>query len=229
MARRIAGAVLAGAVLAGAVVPPATAADRPLGTLPADGPLRIVAFGTSLTASNAWPDRLQARLAACLDRPVGLTRVAAPGMGSAWGLTRLDRVIAADPDLVLVEFVINDADILDGMSVRRSRATHVAILDALQDAAPKAQVLLMTMNPVTGLVRRLQRPRLAAHDAMLRDLAVARGVGLADLAPRWRAAMDADPGLAPPDGLHPDDAATARVVLPVLAAMIGRAAGATGC
>ena len=81
------------------------------------------------------------------------------------------------------------------------------------------------MNPVAGPVRRIQRPFLAAYDAMLRDLAAARGVALADLAPRWRAAIAADPSLAPPDGLHPDPAAAAAVAAPPLAALIGAAAG----
>ena len=52
----------------------------------------------------------------------------------------------------------------------------------------------------------------------MRDLTAERELPLADLAPRWEAAIDADPALAPPDGLHPEAGAAARVVAPPLAA-----------
>lgn len=237
MAVRIAAGLLAGlgALWAGGLWPggsgtPAGPADRALAPIavpagPADAPLRIVAFGTSLTAGPGWPEALEAGLAACLGRPVALTRVAGPGQGTAWALTRTDRVIAAGPDLVLIEFAINDADLRDGIGLAASRANHMQILDRLAAGLPGAQLVLLTMNPVVGPLRRLQRPFLADYDAMLRELAAARGLGLADLAPRWRAAIAADPALAPPDGLHPTPAAAARVVAPPLAALIGAAAG----
>lgn len=204
-------------------------ADRPLAPIdPAidpGKPLRLVAFGTSLTAANPWPDQLAARLSACLDRPVILTRVARSGATSAWALAEHTRVVAAVPDIVLLEFATNDADILDGLALARSRRNHAALLDALAAAAPQAQVVLMTMNPVVGPLRRLQRPRLPDYFAMLRDLAGQRHLAMADLAPRWQVAMAADPGLEPTDGLHPAGSATARIVLPVLAGQIGAAAG----
>ena len=219
-----------GALWAGGSRAPSGPADRPLAPLaapggPDGGPLRIVAFGTSLTAGPGWPEALETGLAACLGRPVALTRVAGPGQGTAWALTQTDRVIAARPELVLIEFAINDADLRDGIGLAASRANHAQILDRLAVGLPGARPVLLTMNPVVGPLRWLQRPFLADYDAMLRDLAAARGLGLADLAPRWRAAIAADPALAPPDGLHPSPAAAARVVAPPLAALIGAAAG----
>lgn len=215
-------AALFGAGVLGALLWPTTprqAMDRPL---PAGAPpTRIVAFGTSLTAGNAWPDGLAAQLSACLDRPVQVIRVARNGMGVQWALTQIEAVRAARPDLVLVEFVINDADVLDGVSLAKSRAGHERLLADLRAALPEAEVMLMTTPPVSGLLRRLQRPRLAAYDGMLRDLAAAEEVALADLAPRWHAARRADPALRAPDGLHPDDNGTAVVTVPALAALIG--------
>ena len=206
--------------------PPADPADRPLSPLPADGPLRIAAFGSSLTLKGGWPAELATRLSACLGRPVEVTVIAQAGAGSRWGLSQTGQVAAARPDLVLLEFVINDADIRDGVRLRTARAQHAALLDALP---PQAQVMLMTMNPVYGMRAVLQRPRLAAYDAMLRDLAAARDVALADLAPRWRRAWAEDPALVPPDGLHPAPAATLEVTVPALAGMIAAAAGAATC
>lgn len=243
-ARRIAAAGLlaglaalasGGVWLAGLWLPagPTAPADRPLAALPpadpapdpAGTPLRIVAFGTSLTAPPGWPEALVARLEACLGRPVALTRVAGPGQGTTWALTQTDRVIAARPDLVLIEFAINDADAEDGIGLAASRANHGRLLDALAAGLPGAQLVLLTMNPVAGPLQGLLRGRLPLYSAMVRDLAAARDLPLADLTPRWQAAIAADPALRPPDGLHPEAAATVAVVAPALAGIIGAAAG----
>ena len=205
---------------------PAEPSDRALAPLPETGPLRIGAFGSSLTLSGGWTEPLAERLTDCLGRPVEIDVVAKAGAGSTWALTQTDRVGAGAPQLVLMEFAINDADILDGVGVGTARTQHAALLDALATETPEAQVMLMTMNPVTGVVRTLQRPRLAAYYAMVRDLAAERGLALADLAPRWRAAWETDPALVPPDGLHPTPAANAAVTVPALASLIGVAAGA---
>lgn len=194
--------------------------DRPLPPLPREGPLRIVAFGTSLTALGSWPDALADRLAQCLDRPVTLTRVARPGEGTSWAETQIDPVVDARPDLVLLEFAINDADILDGRTLAHSTAAHGRLLTALQAALPGAQILLMTMNPVRGL-QRLKRPRLSQYYAALGPLAETHGAGLADLTAHWM------PEAEIPDGLHPSDAAARGVIVPVLAARIATAAGGT--
>ncbi|WP_424991082.1 SGNH/GDSL hydrolase family protein [Fluviibacterium sp. S390] len=190
-------------------------------------PARILAFGTSLTARGSWPEDLADTLTACLGHPVQMTRVAQSGMGSAWALEQLDRVVAARPDLVLLEFSINDADLLDGVSRRTSRARHAALLAALTRDLPDTRVLLMTMSPVTGVVRHLQRPWLGAYYGIYRDLADEQGVGLADLFPRWRAAPADLRDL--PDGLHPAPGKTAQLAVPVLAQMIGAAAGQPAC
>lgn len=227
----VAGAVaagVAGILLAGRT--PAAPADRPLprlaSSLAAPGtPLRIVAFGTSLTQRPGWPEALEARLANCLGQPVTLVRVARAGAGTSWALGETAAVTGARPDLVLVEFATNDADIANGIGLAASRVNHGALLDALAAGLPGAPVMLMTMNPVSGPLRQLQRPFLADYEAMLREFAAARGLGLADLAPRWRVAIAADPSLAPPDGLHPSPAAAAAVVVPPLATLIGAAAG----
>ena len=106
---------------------PATPADLPLAPFDrADAPARIVAFGTSLTAREGWPEALAARLEACLGHPVELIRVARNGAGSDWALGQTGAVIAARPDLVLIEFAVNDADLLDGARLAVSRAKHAA-------------------------------------------------------------------------------------------------------
>lgn len=182
-------------------------------------------LGTSLTARPGWADRLAAALAPCLPAAPEVTRIAEPGAGSAWGLAQAGRVAAARPDLVLVEFAINDADIFDGVSLASAAAQHRALAAALRAAHPAPVLGLMTTGPATG-PRGWTRPRLAAHYAQYRGLAAELGTGLLDLYPRWRALAPDARGLDA-DGLHPDPAAAAALVLPVLVPWIAAAAGGT--
>jgi len=216
--------VLAGAGLMLHQPPPGSPADRalpPLDLRPG-APLVLTVFGTSLTAGAGWPGAVAGALEACLARPVTLHRVARPGATSVWALDQVARVAATAPDVVIVEFAINDADLRDGLTPDQGRATHHALIRALQGTRPHARIVLMTMNPAQGL-RALTRPRLARHYADYADLAAETGVGLVDLYPRWLARPGGARGLA--DGLHPEDAVATEVILPVLLPYLGRLAG----
>lgn len=177
-----------------------------------------MALGSSLTTRNDWPEALAEGLTTCLARPVEITRVARAGAGSVWGETAVAEVVAEAPDLVLIEFAINDADLRDGIGLRDSIARHDRILEGLAAGLPDARLLLMTMSHAHGL-RGLMRPRLRSYYDSYRGLAAQHDTGLADLYPRWRVS-----GQHFADGLHPDDAAVRAVALPVLLGMIGAAA-----
>ena len=116
---------------------PGPAADRaPPRPLP-EAALTIVAFGTSLTAPpQSWPDRLGPALTACRGTPVQMHRVAGPGMGSDWGMGQTEAVAALSPDLILMEFAINDADLSDGVPVRRAAENHAKIVSNIAENAP---------------------------------------------------------------------------------------------
>ena len=135
-------------------------------------------------------------------------------------------MIAAAPDLVLMEFAINDADMRDGVPLAVARAQHDAILARLSQALPDTQVLLMTMSPAHGL-RGWMRPLLARHYAQYRDLAEAHGAGLLDLYPRWLAAPPAVRRFG--DGLHPGNEAVRAVLLEPLHMAISGAMGGGDC
>ena len=186
-------------------------------------PLRITLFGTSLTANYDWPERLAARLATCLRSPSLISRVTRPGAGSEWGLTQVAEVAATTPDILLMEFAINDADLRDGQSLASSTVTHRSLVAALQATLPDTRIVLMTMSPAQG-PRGWIRPWLGAHYAMYRDLTAERGVGLIDLYPRWLALPRDERGLRA-DGLHPDRDVAARMIVPVLAGYLADAVG----
>lgn len=181
----------------------------------------IVAFGTSLTANGGWQDELAGRLGACRDATVELHTVALPGANSHWALETLDKVIARAPDIVLIEFSINDASLLHGMPADQSRANTEAIIARLEAAVPQVQIVLMTMNPAAGL-RAMTRPFLGDFYKVYREIAAEHQVLLADLARRWEA--DGRWPDALPDGLHPTAEAARAVVVPELLRLLGGAA-----
>lgn len=180
-----------------------------------DRPLRVTVLGTSLTADYDWPERLET----CAETALSVTKIAKGGAGSDWGERQLDLVSATEPDVVLVEFAINDADLRRGISLKKSHTHHRAILLHLRQHHPEAQIVLMTMNSAHGPRRYLLRPRLPAYYDLYQDLAHEFETGLLDLYPRWRALDKAARDQA--DGLHPSQASAARVILPALSTYLG--------
>jgi len=203
-----------GAVLYLDISWPSKAADRPLSVIPSKDPLRLAFVGTSLTAPYDWPDRL----AECAGRQLDVSRIAQSGAASDWGREQVVRITQARPDIVVIEFSINDADLRRGMSRRVSRENHVYMITTLRAQLPEAQIVLMTMSPAHGL-RRLLRPRLPSYYALYHDLGTAYDLGVLDLYPRWRALPKSARDLY--DGLHPSEAAAAQVILPALAGYFG--------
>ena len=198
--------------------------DRPIPPLPERiGSLAITVFGTSLTARYDWPEVFAETLQKCLSRPVTITRVAKPGANSRWALRNVDRVKASAPDLVLVEFSINDADFLDGLSLAESQVNHDRLLTALAAGRPELRIVLLTMSPAIGL-RGLLRRKLNAYYSLYAPLADRHGIGVVDLRMRWQQVDNLSKAL--PDGLHPTDDVARRIIVPPLLAAIGQAAGA---
>ncbi|OSP54072.1 SGNH/GDSL hydrolase family protein [Pseudoruegeria sp. SK021] len=206
-----------------AMARPSAPRDRVIAPVSLSGsPVRLVAFGSSLTWSNPWPDELAWELSSCLGLPVEVVRVARNGAGSSWGMEAVDQVLAAKPDLVLMEFAINDADVLDGVSLHRSRTQHAALIERLTTTVPSGHVVLMTMNPVGG-IHLVLRPFLPRYYALQVGLADSHDTALADLYADWLALPMSQRRFA--DGLHPAPEDTARVVVPGLVRRIAEAAG----
>lgn len=184
-------------------------------------PLRIVTLGTSLTNQKEWQRDLAALLTARLGQPVTVAKVARGGMTSRWGLQQVEAVVALRPDIVLAEFLINDADVRHRLWPRESEANHRALLGRLRAALPEVRILLMTMSPAHGLIRRrILRPFAERYDRLYRDLQARGEVELIDIAPHWRGA---DLTRDIPDGVHPTRDAMLRVTVPAIAGALARA------
>lgn len=188
------------------------------------GPLKIVALGTSLTARGGWTRPLGAELGRRLRRRVDIVTVARPGATSRWGAEQLDRVAGERPDLVLVEFSANDAALRRLVTPRESRSNLRRILLGLRARLAHARLIVMAMNPASGL-RGLVRPLLDRYaDAHLRE---ASGLGFEtlDTRPIWSAMTAAERAAAIPDGLHPLPSAAASVMVPALGSLVAQSAG----
>ena len=189
--------------------------------LPGDGvpranidTLRVMFLGTSLSAALPVQE-LEARIKACRGADTIVSVIAAGGQTSPWGALQLDRVIATRPDIVFVEFTINDADLRRDVSLADSERAHRDILEGLRRALPNADIVLLRLNRAYGL-RALLRPRQARYDALLPRLAEETNAGHFDLRPQW---SQAGRSLLP-DGIHPSAQAVKDISLPPLTALI---------
>lgn len=180
--------------------------------------LRIVTYGTSLTAGGLWQRDLQRTLVRCLRQPVTIVNLGKGGRTSDWGVKNVGVVIRANPDVVLIEFAINDAYEANSISLDDSYDNTARIVVAIREALPGAKVEMMTTNPtfVPGRVRE------AGYQEQYRRLAADLRTGLIDLFPAWSAELvgEARRRLIP-DGIHPTADGYRKVAARALADGIG--------
>ena len=178
---------------------------------PLPSALTLAVIGTSLTADAAWPEDITAHLQNCTQGTVTLQRLAKGGQTSAWGVANIANLLDAPPDVALIEFTINDADIRRGISIEDSATNHRALIKALRQANPDVQIILLRLNRAYGL-RAMLRPQLAAYEQSLAEIAQIETVDLLDLRPLWASAGRGSLS----DGLHPTPDAVEQITTPAL-------------
>ncbi|MCX5493772.1 GDSL-type esterase/lipase family protein [Kaistia dalseonensis] len=184
-------------------------------------PLSVLFLGTSLTLRGGWTEPVEAALARCLNRPVVTRTIALSGANSDWGIEQLPLVLDFHPDLVTIEFSMNDAALQRGMSLTRSLDNVETMIQRIRGEGGDRRIILMAMNPVAGL-RGWARPRLDSYYDAYGALSASKSVEFVDFRPDWLALADARDA-AIPDGVHPTTEAGARIVAPKLVrAIAGR-------
>ena len=184
----------------------------------------VVCYGTSLTAASTWPKIVADRISAVHGDRVTLVNAAMSGQNSSWGLKALDeRVLARKPDIVFIEFSMNDAVERFAISPKQSRANTIELIERIAAGAPGTVICLMTMNPAHG-ESGAKRPHLDDYYDIYRAIARERGLPLIDNRAAWGRLMEADPG-APVrmigDGVHPGNEASVRLTAPAVLAALG--------
>ncbi len=215
---------------------PAFAAEPPIAArfiaeLRAGRPQHIVIYGTSLSKGGAWVPQLQQTLDARFPGLVKLTNCARGGQHSGWGMANVDTaVIALKPDVVFIEFAINDAVTRFDLSLDTIRRNVDTILDRLAAALPACEVILQIMNPAFGKAEGdpAHRRNQDAYQQIYRAAAQRRGLRLIDHSIAWNRllAAEGEAGVKKliPDGVHPNAEGWRRIVTPALHHALGLSA-----
>lgn len=187
----------------------------------------VVYYGTSLTAAGAWTRLLTDRLKETYPGQVVVHNSGGPGSHSGWGVDNLQqRVIALKPDVVFIEFSINDAVARFNLSPERGKANLEKMIDRIQAALPGCEIILQIMNPVIDKPEGDSgwRPTLAQCQQNYRDVAKERGLLLVDHMPAWSRVLANDEPMFRgyvPDGVHPAEDGWREVVMPELLLRLG--------
>lgn len=186
------------------------AAFTMLSTAAAAAPVKLVAFGDSLTAGLGLPraDSFAAKLETALKAKgydVTVVNAGVSGDTTAAGLARLDWSVPADASAVIVELGAND--MLRGLDPSIPRKNLTEILTRLK--ARNLPVLLAGMRAAPNLGADYQRQ----FDAIYPDLAAKFSV---PLYPFFLQGVAGDRALNQKDGIHPTAEGVDRIVAAIL-------------
>jgi lysophospholipase L1-like esterase len=177
-----------------------------------------------LTHRGGWIEPLEKRLNECLGRHVRVLDFGRDGATSNWGIAILGEVIRAQPDVILIEFAVNDASWIKGYSIRQSRENVENIVRSVEKARPDVKIFLMTMSPSFG-PRAWIRPKINTYYEVYKDLADELGIGYIDNLTNWNKLSKRELRAKIPDGIHPMPQSASRILVPAIA----RAVGGTAC
>ena len=184
----------------------------------AQAPVKIVAFGDSLTAGYGLPDKdgfvpqLQAALTA-KGNPADIQNAGVSGDTASDGLARLDWSVPQGTDAVILELGAND--MLRGINPDVTRRALETIMSRLTERHIAVLICGMRAAPNLG-------PQYGhAFERIYPELAAKYG---AQLYPFFLDGVAAVPGMTQHDGLHPNAAGVGVIVehiLPKVQELIG--------
>ena len=196
----------------------------------------VIAYGTSLTHQGAWTNELGWYFAKQFPDQVTFKNAAQSGKNSEWGLANFEeRVLAHRPDLIIIEFSVNDAVTKGDITLEESRANLDKMVQALRQQNPKVDIVLQTMNPAWDAPKTApkksasERPNLEAYYEVYRSYAREHSLPLVDHYVTWRALQKNDPEKfqkAVPDGTHPNNSSSQWLTGGAVKALLKKAQGA---
>jgi len=193
--------------------------------------LKIAALGTSLTGGSwrwfdvmkEWLDQLYPGQISYRNEGVGASASSYPPGNS--GLDKAKALKAFNPDVVFIEFAVNDAYKPYNISVEASRANLESIIRTLKSNNPHVEIILQTMNvvidmPELNMNEFTHRSELHLYLKMYREVAGEHQLLLIDHYPNWAKYLkekgrDAYIEIVK-DGIHPGLEGYRMILLPEL-------------
>lgn len=169
---------------------------RTLAALKAKKPLKLVALGDSITegynASGfkpseappfqpAYPQLVANTLKKRFGAPVTLTNLGVAGTTAEWGLSRVAKVAAEKPDLVILAFGMNHSE-----PDSEFEAAMRKLCDAVQTQCPTAEIILVA--PMMGNPLAFPAKRFLGYRDALKKL-TSEKISLADVTTPWMELM----------------------------------------
>jgi lysophospholipase L1-like esterase len=187
----------------------------------------IVAYGTSLTEGGSWVKELADALEKKFPGLATMINSGGSGQWSRWGVANLEeRVISKKPDVVFIEFAVNDSVARFNGSVEEARQNLNTIIDRILASNPQCEIILMTMTPADKhpLGHFSYRLNIVDYYEMYRQEAKKHQLLLIDHAPNWLALQASDKALFDnlvPDSIHPTAEGNAKIVTPQILKLLG--------
>lgn len=185
----------------------------------------IVVYGTSLSARpDGWPAMLQDSINAVYPESIEVINSARGAMWSTWGVQNLDeRVLSKKPDMVLMEFGMNDAYLPYKTSKEVCRLNVEYMIDRIQEAYPQCEIVLQVMNmPIREHFEK--RPHINEYYDVYREIARKRKLKLIDHYVYWTEILEQGEEAflkLVPDGIHPDVKAWQMYTVPFIIKELG--------
>ena len=197
----------------------------------------VIAFGTSLTEHGEWVNAVHQYFDKQFPGLVTFINSGGSGQTSEWGVANVQpKVLAYKPDLVFVEFSVNDAATKHNISMDKSQANLDAIVKALRQQNPRVDIVLQTMNSAWDSPNEpshkkyaSDRPHLEDYYAVYRKYAHDHNLPLVDNYPKWHELQHTDEAKFEkwlPEGLHPIPEASLAVTWQNIQALLEKARNA---
>lgn len=167
---------------------------RTVGRLVSRQPLTIVTLGDSISAGAnasgqydaapyqpAYPELVRRHLAERFQGQVEMKNLAVGGTNTDWGLTQVDKVVEAQPQLVILAFGMNDSA---GRSAESYKENTQRMMAKIREKLPECEFILVGSMLGNRDWIRLKHELFPAYRDGLSEL-VGPGVALADLTAIW--------------------------------------------
>jgi acyl-CoA thioesterase I len=179
----------------------------------------IVIMGTSLSANtrySSWVRLMREELTNLFGDKVSVINLAKEKTSSEYGISILPEVLAEQPDVVFIEYAINDSSEFRGMSIQDCYDNLDIIVQTILTNFPDCEIIIQTTNPT---FREGTRVYLADYYQTYRYYAASRELLFIDYYPAWLEAFKDDPDLYKQyyfDTTHPNLEGTEAVIMPIL-------------